>query len=222
MAGQFPVVLKVLDTATGETIHHCLKAIEEQIPLWDVIKAHFFVVNLATADRASSNLRSEAFMSYLHPTIPRWCVPCHVHLLSTVQGKLCDCLKTTISGCVALGLALKPGGAFCKLREALRDVLLEACEPVINGIPPLPGSPIHRRRAAILEFCLDRSPRDQKRRLILEAAPSLVHPSLVGIIIRPSSSYYTFLPFLCTLHFFLKLIVCRIAFLVVHTSLFRP
>ncbi len=165
-----PCKLRVVDTATGETIHRVLSDIWKKVPLWDAVSGAFKMIELSQSDRAAPNLRADAFFQFMKPTVPRLRMPCHIHLLAGVQGKSFDILGSVISGCISLGLAMRPAGAATKLREHIASVLEATVIVVQGGAPPAPDAPSMLYRSCLLNTCLPGdSTRQLRRRIILES-----------------------------------------------------
>ena len=135
-------------------------------------RSHFgtLVFDCSTCDRAGSNLRAEAALQFFDtPGHARLRLSCHVHQLSTVQGRAFDIVPDAISGCIAVALTMKRGSAVEDCRQALVAVLLESVQVVEGGAPYLVGSPQHIYRKAVFDLLLDVSVSGRKRRCTLEA-----------------------------------------------------
>ena len=83
-----PTRIYSFDTATGETILECLRNMLRSVPLWDRVSEVFKILDASAADRAGSNSRARDGLQYLSPSAPRLRAPCHIHLLSNVQGNV--------------------------------------------------------------------------------------------------------------------------------------
>lgn len=170
LAFVFPVPCRLysVDTATGETIFAVTSDLVTSIPLWSKIHERFFTMGVTTADRAGSNVRSELGWRFLSPADPRLRIACHVHILSTIQGRAFDVVGSMISGIIALALAQKAGGSLARFRRAMVKVLIDSVR-IVHGVPPSPDTDEWQHRKAVLDASLDQSLADRKRRILLES-----------------------------------------------------
>lgn len=151
---ELPVPLRTVDSAAGETLFEYLSPLYGSIPYWSDISALFPIVDLTNCDRAAPNLRAEDALSYLRCGTMRLRIPCHVHMVSTVQGKAYDIAQSIISGCISVALALRQSGALESFREALRDELKSSVRVIVDGTPPGPDSPEVAFRKQVFEWTL--------------------------------------------------------------------
>jgi hypothetical protein len=117
------VPLSIADTSTGETLK-CIMDITSDVPGWKSF-ADLFPLKMesSTIDSAHPNLRYERFEEQTRPDVPRLTILCQIHRLSNVQARVYEPVAATISGVMAITLAMKAAGAVYKFRQCLELVL---------------------------------------------------------------------------------------------------
>lgn len=116
--------LQVSDHETAESLRF-MHGEQSAIPLYDDVLSCFeHRFELSTCDSASANTKFETLADAASPRGSSYLrFACDVHHVGRVQVRGFGLLGFTLSGCIALGLACKPGGAPRGLRECIAEVL---------------------------------------------------------------------------------------------------
>lgn len=103
--------LETVSPCNAQTMHECLRRAGD-VPLLQTLQARFEFVSVASVNDSSSvNILAERTIQFMtQPHVPRLRIPCQIHKLHTTTGALFLLFDNMISGIVALGLSMKPGG----------------------------------------------------------------------------------------------------------------
>lgn len=158
--------LQSADSVTGEVTAKFLKE-QLEIPSFAMLRSKAkFPFDVASCDRAGSNLRAEHALASESLANHRLTLACILHMAHTVQGRQYDPIQNFISGLLAFAVAQRAAGASEEFRTALVYVLSKRVAPVRAAPPPLddPRS-LHRHR--VLELFLSGSPQAKQRLAVL-------------------------------------------------------
>ena len=116
----YSTTLGVADSSCAGNFKHLVDLQRDQ-PLWPSFRMQALLnFDLATSDSAASNLRYNCYetiaLQHLSNHL-RYLFRCRVHIASNVTGSVYKVVAPTISGTMALSLAMNPGRATHKYRE---------------------------------------------------------------------------------------------------------
>ena len=161
---QLPLVVPLASADHGTA--ECMKEMASEltyVPLMTAIEDDFPLnFDLRTLDKDRSNIKTENALNADLPHLVRARLPCRTHVVSTVQKGAYAPVSTLISDMVATQLAMRPGGAFDKLRKALEALLKESVE-VVEALAPPECDPATQHREELLNVHLERTPVDDLR-----------------------------------------------------------
>jgi hypothetical protein len=143
--------LQTCDRCPAEVL---VQFIKEQtcVPMLQDVRALFPLnIDQIVCDRGSNNIRAENSMG--DATVNRSTTHCGAHMASTVQGISYKPVTSVIAGNLAFALAQRPGGALCKLRQELVEVLLLNATHVQQE-PPGPDDPNNVHIDWLLDICI--------------------------------------------------------------------
>ena len=136
------------------------------IPMLGECRRRFPVaIHLTAADRFSGNIKAEAYLRQAGTADWRLNVPCHIHMVHTVQEREMDMIKNLISGLIAFARTQQQTGALTLFREFLADVLRRSVDVYPRSPPEEDSHAEHREH--VLSLLLTGSSADQARKVKL-------------------------------------------------------
>jgi hypothetical protein len=153
---RLPTNVQVVDSCTGETTVAALETCWDVPGLRALLSRFRHVVHLSHCDRASSNLRAEAMLRGKQKSVDsRLPIHCIVHKAHTAQTAQYDPVDRLVTGMLAWGLAMRPGGGIGKLREALRCLFRARLEIVRGAAGPGLDTRVGRMRQSRVDLFSD-------------------------------------------------------------------
>jgi hypothetical protein len=174
---ELPTHLQRVSNTTADTLETCVKE-QMQVPLLTALRSKFPCnVDISSGDRGSANLKMDVALEnvWTHARLCR--LGCQTHCLHTVQGRVFNTLPSTISGVIAVALAQEGLGSAGKLRDAIKQVLMDSADIHINILPPRKEDSNSAYRAAVFDLLLPKTIVGRKRRAVLER---LLHGDMTG------------------------------------------
>ena len=166
-----PVPLTAISRNTAECLAGVINHTMARIPEIKVFETEFEqVVRLASIDRYTANFKCEKYMkSNSEKKMISTLFTCDVHKYSGCIKKGLALSDETLSGLVNLALSMEAAGCVSQMRGILQRIFSDELVIALD-YPPGKESETYQHRMAILDLFLPgKSPKDLKRRFVLQS-----------------------------------------------------